>query len=342
MHGGGERARGEGAEPEAGSMMPVPEIPVARRRELIGHPDYRRVRRHLRERTWMRIAPGVFVRSADWRALTGIRRHRLRVEEVLARLETPAVVSHFAAAAVWGIDLLGGWPDAVDVTIPRASGGRSGGAIRRRALGLERVERVPFGPHEVTTPAQTALDLARILPFARGVSAIDQTLWTGRAGGALATQDDILALLDAEPVRGDARARHAVAASASLAANARETQMRLLVIALGFPEPRLQERRLLPSGRLVFGDLYFPEADHWLEIDGHGKYLSPEFAAGRTPAAIVIDEKNRENEIRRQVRGFSRLEATDADHPQRVYDVLTADGLRSTKPRPRAGDPVLR
>ncbi|WP_295577492.1 hypothetical protein [uncultured Microbacterium sp.] len=136
--------------------------------------------------------------------------------------------------------------------------------------------------------------------------------------------------------------RGAVAASASLAANARETQMRLLVIALGFPHPRLQERRRLRSGRLVFGDLYFPEADHWLEIDGRGKYLSPEFSAGRTPAAIVIEEKTRENEIRREVRGFSRLEATDADHPQRVYDVLTADGLRSSKPRPRAGDPVLR
>lgn len=323
-------------------MMPVPEIPIVRRRELTAHPDYRRVRRHLRERTWTRIAPGVFVSSAEWRALTGIGRHRLRVEEVLARLEAPAVVSHFAAAAVWGIDLLGAWPDAVDVTIPRATGGRSGGAIRRRALGLERVERVPFGAHEVTTPAQTALDLARILPFTRAVSAIDQTLWSGRRGGALATKDDILALLGTESVRGDARARRALAASASLAANARETQMRLLVIALGFPDPRLQERRRLRSGRVVFGDLYFPEADHWLEIDGRGKYLSAEFVAGRTPAAIVIDEKNRENEIRREVRGFSRLEATDADHPQRVYDVLTADGLRSRKPRPRAGDPVLR
>ncbi|SBS74438.1 hypothetical protein [uncultured Microbacterium sp.] len=188
-------------------MMPVPEILVARRRELIAHPDYRRVRRHLRERTWTRIAPGVFVSSPEWRALSGIRRHRLRVEEVLARLDAPAVVSHFAAAAVWGIDLLGPWPDAVDVTIARATGGRSGGAIRRRALGLERVARVPFGAHEVTTPAQTALDLARILPFARGVSAIDQALWTGRGGGALATTEDILALLDTEPVRGDARAR---------------------------------------------------------------------------------------------------------------------------------------
>ena len=58
-------------------------------------------------------------------------------------------------------------------------------------------------------------------------------------------------------------------------------------------------------------------------------------AAGRDPAAIVIDEKNRENEIRREVRGFSRLEATDADHPRRVYDILTRDGLRSRLPRPR-------
>lgn len=118
--------------------------------------------------------------------------------------------------------------------------------------------------------------------------------------------------------------------------------MRLLVVALGFPIPRRQERRTLPSGRCVFGDLSFPDADHWLEIDGRGKYTSPEYTGGRTPAAVVIDEKNRENEIRREVRGFSRLEATDADHPQRVYDVLTADGLRSSKPRPRAGDSVLR
>ena len=58
-------------------------------------------------------------------------------------------------------------------------------------------------------------------------------------------------------------------------------------------------------------------------------------AAGVPAAAIVIDEKNRENEIRREVRGFSRLEATDADHPRRVYDILTRDGLRSRLPRPR-------
>lgn len=293
--------------------------------------------------TWVRVAPGVFVTGAEWRRLTPMAQHRIRVEEVMARSRTPALISHFAAAALWQIDVLGAWPTRVDVTIDRATGGRSGGAITRRALGREGRASVPFGHHRLATPAQTALDLARLLPFLRGVTAIDQALWTGRHGGALATAADLSALLDeAAPARGDARVRRALEASATLAANVRETHMRLLVAALGFPTPRLQERRVLRSGRLVYGDLYFPDADHWLEIDGRGKYLSPEYTAGRTPSAVVIDEKNRENEIRREVRGFSRLEATDADRPQRVYDVLTADGLRSTKPRPHPGDPILR
>ena len=47
------------------------------------------------------------------------------------------------------------------VTTERASGGRSGGAIRRVATGLDGVDRVPYGRHEVTTAAQTALDAAR-------------------------------------------------------------------------------------------------------------------------------------------------------------------------------------
>ncbi|UUT35687.1 hypothetical protein [Microbacterium elymi] len=84
----------------------------------------------------------------------------------------------------------------------------------------------------------------------------------------------------------------------------------------------------------MFGDFYFPDADHWGEVDGRGKYLSPEFGVDRNPAAIVIDEKNRENEIRREVRGFSRWEAKDADDPRRLWDILTGDGLPCAKPRP--------
>lgn len=310
-------------------------IDVVRRRGRLDRIDERRLQRELASGEWVRVAAGVFARANDWNTLKPLEQHRVKVLEVVRRLPSRVVVSHRAGAAGLGIDTLGAWPRRIEITTERATGGRTGGQVRRYALGLERVERVPFAGHKITTPAQTALDLARSLPFAEAVAAVDQALWEGRAGGALTTIDEIWQLLDAQaPRRGDAHARRVIEFASPQAANVRESQMRVLVVELGFPRPRLQERRVLRSGRVAYGDLYFEDDDHWLEIDGRGKYLSPEFGAHRDPAQIVIDEKNRENEIRREVRGFSRLEATDADNPRRVYDVLTGDGLRSRLPRP--------
>lgn len=296
--------------------------------------DHRRMRRAIQRGEWMRLAPGSYARVADWRAMLPHERHRVRVLEVARRLRPPAVLSHRAAAALWGMDLLGTWPSAVEVTVERASGGRSSGVVRRRALGLGGLATVPLWRHRVTTPAQTALDLARALPFMQGLCAVDQAVWMRRPGGALTTLGEIRSLLDhADPRRGDARARAVLAFASPLADNVRESQARVLLARMGFPAPRLQERRVLPSGRVVFGDFYFPEHDHWAELDGQGKYRG---APGdpRSPADIVIDEKNRENEIRRLVRGFSRWEPADLDHPRRLYDILTADGLPSRLPRP--------
>ncbi|MCW3493823.1 hypothetical protein [Microbacterium sp. SSM24] len=312
-----------------------PPIVVLRRRDQLDAVDDRRLARGVRSGIWVRVTTGAYARRVDWLALRPIERHRVFVHEVCRRLEPGAVVSHLAAAAVHGMDVLGKWPDRVDVRIERATGGRSGGAVCRHACGLEEVQTTDFGVHALTTPAQTALDLARTLPFLRASTAVDQALWSGRPGGALATRDELLALLDAgPPQRGDVRALHVVHLAEDGAANVRETHARVLLAKLGFPVSRPQERRLLASGRLVFGDRYFPEQDHWLEIDGRGKYMSPEFLGGRLPAEIVIDEKNRENEIRREVRGFSRLEAIELDDERRVYDILTADGLPSSRRRP--------
>jgi len=309
-------------------------IVVSRRGDQLDPVDDKRRRRLVAAGTWTRVVPGVYVLTEEWMRLRPIQQHQVRLHEVARRLAPGAVVSHLAAAAELGIDVLGAWPKTIDVTIDRARGGRSGGWVRRHALGLEHVKRVPFGTHEITTAAQTALDLARTLPFVRASSAVDQALWTERDGGPLTTKDEIFALLDVAPRRGDVRARRVIESAEVLAANVRETQGRVLFTQLGFPASRPQERRELRSGRLAFGDHYFPEHDHWLEIDGRGKYLSPEFGSDRDAAEIVIDEKNRENEIRREVRGFTRLEATDLDHPRRVYDILTGDGLPSSKPRP--------
>ena len=310
-------------------------LEVHRRAQSLDAVDNRRLRRAIESGEWYRIAPGSFVLAQEWRRLLPMQRHRVRVLEVLRRLPSSVVISHAAAAALWGIDVLGDWPDRVDTTIDRRSGGRSSGIVRRRVLGLDDVARIPFGRHEITTPAQTALDLARTLPFVRGVSAVDQARWLGRPGGALATFEDIHRLLAASTGhRGDARAGLALAASADLAANARESQSRVVIAQLGFPEPRLQERRVLPDGTEVHGDFYFPQFDHWGELDGNGKYLDAAMRNGRSVAEVVMAEKRRENAIRRLVTGFSRWEPADVDDPRRLYDIPTRDGLPSRLPRP--------
>ena len=309
---------------------------IERRRGRADPVDDRKLRSALRRGQWHRVTPGAFVRGADWQRLPPLERHRILVLETMRRLRHPAIISHFAAAALWRIDVLGRWPDTVDVSSPPAGGGRSSGLIRRRVRAIDELEVVAIGDHLVTTPAQTALDLARTEPFVNGVAVVDQAIGTARTRGPLTTRDDILRLQERQAAaRGSVRARRVLSFANPLAANVRESQSRVVIAQLGFPMPRLQERRVLPSGRVVFGDIYFPAPDdHWCEIDGRGKYLSPEFGAHRDPAAIVIDEKNRENETRRQVRGFSRWEATDADDPRRIWDILTGDGLRCPLPRP--------
>ena len=307
---------------------------IVRRREQLDLANDRRRRRSVSSGVWCRVAVGSYARTVEWQALRPIEQHRVRVDEALRRIEPGGVISHRAAAAYHDVDVLGAWPQAVDVTVDHASGGRSTGSIRRHATGLAGVQREPLGAHEVTTPAQTALDLARTLPFVTAVTAVDQAIWRGRHRGALTTLAEIAELLDAHPRRGDAKARRVLSFANPESSNVRESQNFVVVVSLGFPRPAVQYRRVLRSGRLAIADLYIEELDHWCEIDGHGKYLSPEFGADRDPAEIVIDEKNRENEIRREVRGFSRWEATDADRPRIVYDILTQDGVRSSKPRP--------
>ena len=120
----------------------------------------------------------------------------------------------------------------------RASGGRSGGSVRRHALGLEGVERVPFGVHDDHhRGADRARSGANSSRSCDAASAVDQALWVGRDGGALTTREEIIALIDASPPRrGDVRARRVIDSAETLAANVRETQGRVVIDAARLPD----------------------------------------------------------------------------------------------------------
>ena len=308
---------------------------VFRRREMFGDPvNERRLRRKVDSGDFVRIAPGSFAPSEAWTAVAPIARHAQRVWEAATRLQPGSVYSHFAASAIWGIETLGEWPDAVDVSVARAKGGRSTGGIRRHTRAVELIEVVPWGAHFVTTPVQTALDLAAEQTFLRGVVAADQALWTRRPGGALATSEQMLAGAASYRGRGAARVQRVAEFARSGADSVRETQSRVLIARMGFPQPELQHRFTLPSGRVVYSDFWWPDEKHVGEFDGIGKYLDPELLRGRSPRQALMEEKDREDELRRVVRALARWRTPALDKPALLYDILTATGLRSRLARP--------
>ena len=305
-----------------------------RRDEPFDRLDERRLRREIEAGIVVRAAPGVFVEATRWRDLTPIARHAQRVWEASVRVAAGTVFSHHAAAALHGIDTLGEWPARLDASVEADAGGRSTGLMRRHTRAMAEVELLPWGDCFVTSPAQTAVDLAASGPFLQGVTAIDQAIWSGRPGGALATLAQVRERVAARRRRGLARIHRGVAFARDGAANVRESQSRVLIAELGFPPPAIQHRIRLADGALYIADFFWPQHDHIGEFDGLGKYFTRARETGRTPLQSLAAEKDREDALRRLVSGFSRWRTGDLDDPRRLYDILRGAGLPTSRPRP--------
>lgn len=311
-------------------------ILVHRRREHDDEPvNDRLLRKSVRQGQHRRVVAGSYVREDEWKRLTRMQQHLVRVLEVADRARGPVVFTHSAAAAIHSIDRIGAWPTRVDVRIAQSTGGRSSGAVRRRALGFDGVDLLEWRGHLVTSAAQTAIDLASEDTFTAGTIAVDQALWARRRGGALSTPEDLERALDTNRRRGAARVPAVVAFGTALSDSVRESEARVLLDRLGFPPVVLQKEFVLPGSRTVRSDFYFPEFDHVGEFDGVGKYFDPDLLRGRTPQQALLEEKDRADALRRQVSGLSRWRTPDHRDPGRLYSILVADGVPSRFPPPR-------
>ena len=300
--------------------------------------DYRYVRRALASDTTTRIAPGAYAASTQWQKLKPIEQHRLRVREAMGRSRGTLVLSHLAAAASWDIDILGAWPTRVDTRVERANGGRASGLLRRHAWGVDEADIAEWEGHFITTPAQTAVDLASVLSYTSAVIVMDQVLWDRRKGGALATRVEIERVMrESAPLRGNRKIERAFEFATSLSDSVRESQSRVVIRELGFPVPILQHPIRLLDGRWVYPDFYFGDFDHAAEFDGVGKYLDSELLKGRTPAQALIAEKDRADALTRVVSKLSRWRTPALRDPRVLYDILVAAGLPTRKQRPPKG-----
>ena len=274
----------------------------------------------------VRLVTGAYVRAEDWQRLGARDRHRLRIAAVAPMLGPDRVVSHASAAALHGWPMLHDWGDRVDVSeFERSRVDARGRAliVRPRTPGpavplpvLDRI--VP-----VSAPEVAAADLARSTSLRDAVVPLDHALRTGLR------REDVHAVLEAGPRRGRTRATVALDFADPRSESVGESLARVVLHEVGAPRPGLQQRFRGPRGEVAYVDFWFPDAAVVVEFDGEAKYRDPKLLRGRTPQQAVIDEKYREDWIRRDpsVREFVRLRWAELWHPTRVAAKLVAAGV---------------
>ncbi len=181
-----------------------------------------------------------------------------------AAVALDAVVSHTAAALLWGVELVT-TPDQDTLTVQR---NRS--ALRRDGV---RVHRADLAPTDwvlrdglrVTTELRTVLDLARSLPMAEAVATADSALRS-----SLVTIEELRAALVALPGgRGRTQVARVVALVDPRSGSVLESLLRVLLAAHGLRPPTSQYLvRARDGGRIGRVDFAWPEQRLVVEVDG--------------------------------------------------------------------------
>ena len=188
-----------------------------------------------------------------------------------------AVLSHFSAAALWGmVDWDGRHPEVtVQDTTPRVHAGIR--AHRTRFLEAKDVRR--YGGIPVTAPARTALDLCSQLPERAARRAVRKGV-----SDRFLNLRQLLEILDRQPRRpGVRRLRRIVAAGAVPTRTELEDVVLDVILAAGLPRPDVNVPMSL-DGRRVIPDFRWPERRLIVEADSrtwHDNKLAREDDAER-------------------------------------------------------------
>ncbi|TFD59930.1 hypothetical protein E3T39_09625 [Cryobacterium suzukii] len=259
-----------------------------------------------------RLRRGVYLPTPHWECLSTDDRYLFRIRAFAAVSVNPPVFSHHSAAAIWGFPRPSSWPLDVHIISPSASGGRSKPGVVRHSASAPRfspTDAMTRGGLLVTPPADTAVAMARILPFPEAVAMMDKAIHLPRmmvVGGtpesALATRGELRAALDILARAGRRAGKDAALRAGDFAStrsdSGGESISRAHMFLLGFAAPELQVRFDDAEGFIAFVDFFWRGINKVGEFDGLGKYLKGHYTRGRTTAEVVMDEKRREDRIR--------------------------------------------
>jgi len=300
-------------------------------RERVGAAELGRYYRAVNAGELVAIAPGICLPTDVWARCSVDDRNLARIRALALTARSTLVFAAESAAALWRLPIVGAWPDRVTVLGARTGGGRSTRRVIRRCEGVPDEVWVVDGL-ATTGLARTVVDVARHATFGVAVAMADRALAVKRGTdtGALsctATKAELFGALAAlDLVHGSAKAEAVIEFADGDADSAGESISRVVIHRLGFPAPILQQVFHDSSGRMV-GDFWWPEFSLVGEFDGRGKYLRDEYTKGRSPADVVLAEKERENRIRALGPTVVRWGWEEAMAPPLLRRKLLAAGL---------------
>lgn len=293
--------------------------------------------RALSSGSMIRLHPGVHIAASALHALSQDDRYVLRVMSAGSRLHRVDVLSHWSAAALWGLPSVDSWPAVVHSTVPATSALTSTRSLRRHRARRGTGSAGELFGLPVTSLARTVVDIAATSPFPAAVAAADAALHAvARGAHAELTLPSFHAELSGELGElgrgpGSARARRVIDFADERADRPGESLSRVTMHAVGAPAPDLQYRVVGVSGRTWHTDFGWPGFGAVAEFDGRAKYTEPRYLGGRTPAEAVYDEKLREDDIRPQVRTFGRWDWRTARSRPLMRSAIERLGLPCSK-----------
>ena len=286
----------------------------------------------------VRISRGVYADTLAVAQLDALTKYLLLVRAVVETRRSRPVVSHWSAAALHGLPIVGDWPRAVHITQSPASGRRSSGNVVRHSIPLHDADVIEVDGLLVTTVSRTAVDLAASATTLAAVVAVDAVLHRDRFGRVppLSSIEELWEVWERRvPFRGHSRCSEVLEFATAQADTPIESVSRVTMRTIGCPPPVLQLAHLDGDGFIAETDFAWPEFGVVGEADGDQKYLNAAFRSGKTVEQVVLDEKIREDRLRALPRTVARWRWSTAMSPRLLHRALTRAGIPLPRLRSR-------
>lgn len=283
----------------------------------------RQIRRDVTAHVLVRVHPGFYVPSEQYRRLSPAERRRLKHEAFSRHAAAPPLYCLASAALMLGFDLRRP-PEKLHMLALPGAGTRNGhGGVIRHEAELPEEDMVYRDGVLTTTPERTLLDCARLLPFDDAVVLADQAARFHVSEGRLRQR-----LPELAGRRGVRRAEAVLDTMEVRSESVAETLTRLLILGSHLPRPEVQWV-VRGRSRRYRADFAWPDYRVIAEFDGRSKYSDDPVGT----AEEILTEHRRETEIQEQGWTVLRLDRDDLEKQPdqvitRLHQALRRNGWR--------------